>query len=487
MLTFARQATYMPGSNLRSDDCPPLWWFLLPSLDIDTVTVVGRETRLSGELAKLGLRRAGPDAHTPLLYVTARAAGSVAPGADQITIIEGTVASSQSATPALWVPQISRLQSTWGRQLRRAGRLVRLVRGRCRASAPPVSEARPVDPTVPARDAVYTILAGPGTDMRSVPAYVAREAQGAGIDLWDKPWALIPPRGYRQQKVVFLAGDADEEMVAVKLTQHPSANPRLENEYRSLVHVLQHRLVPSATVPKPLFRSEHAGLTMVGEEGVRGHRFTLGCDGSARHPRAEQVVAWIDQLGLNSVHQVTGLEYAEAFADMAERLAVTYRNNRLAEALLSEANLLAQAGSLPAVFGHGDLGFWNTLVRPDGTVAVFDWENAEFSSPPTWDLIHFIQSYGKWATSRQRIRYSTATFAGQLFDSGSEWAKWLWGSAIAHADSIGLPKELVWPLAKAHWGFMALKESTRLRPAHLGRGTAIRTLEAAFRHRSPLS
>lgn len=484
MLSFARSMTYdVGGSGLDHRALPP-WWFLLPSLRIDQVEVIGPDTPATAGLDDLPVSRDVDDPARSLRYVTAAAdPPSLTDG--RATVVEGALAPEDlGGRSGLWVPPPSRTATTATAHRDRAVRFIRRLQRRvgAKTAGSTIGSVRTaIWPTTPDPDAAWTIVAGPGTDLAEVPAWVRRVAGAAGHDLAGRRWSVIPPRGYRQQKVIFVTGPpaAGGLPVAVKVTQAPDVNPRLENEFFALHEVWDRELVPRASLPRPLFRGHHAGLAMVGEEGVDGRPFTDGCDATIGHPQAQQMTEWITEMGVNSVHGVSGERAGAALAELAERFDLVYGDRDLTAVLVDDANQVGAIDELPAVFGHGDAGFWNTIVRHDGTVTIGDWENAEATSPPLWDLIYFLQTYGEWAAWERGIRYTPTVFADQVLDPDSRWSKWLWDTAASYAAAIGLPPELVWPLARASWAFLALKEATRLAPAARRNGKRLRLLGAA--------
>lgn len=487
MLSFARSTTYAAGATAADGRALPLWWFLLPSLDVGTIQVVGADTPATVGMNRLPVTRQtrpSPADLRDVTYVTAAAPEPLL-GDGSTTVVEGAIEpDTLGGRTGLWIPPPARNATTatgLGDRTRRTAQRLRRRRMGASAGATIGSIATRVSPTTPDRAAAWTIVAGPGTDLRDVPAWVREVADRAGHDLTGRQWWVVPPRGYRQQKVLFVTMPSGGEglPVAVKVTQAPDLNPRLENEYTALQQVWDRELVPRASLPRPLFTGHHAGLAVIGQEAVTGYPFTDGCDATIGHPRAQQVVDWITELGTNSAHPHSGERTAAALADLAERFDRAYGDRDLTAVLVDDAEQVAAFDELPAVFGHGDAGYWNTVVRPDGTVTMCDWENAEATSPPLWDVVYFVQTYGEWSAWARGIRYTPRVFAGQVLDPDSRWSRWLWSTVASHAVRIGLPAELVWPLVRASWAFLALKEATRLAPASRGRGKRLGLLQAA--------
>jgi len=362
---------------------------------------------------------------------------------------------------------------------RRAGRIVtRVTSGRSRrlASAPPGAlgvtrvSGPPLRRLQPPSVSPPGVLARPLTGAPDrAPEYLLDAAREAGHPLDDRPWWLAAPRGYRSQKVIFLVGDED----VVKLTQDPCFNARLDNEFHALRLLQERGLEAAVAAPRALFRAEHARLSIVGETRLAGGPLRERSSATPDCEQAAAVIAAITALGTASVRSEPpdGRSPAAPLVDLLARYVAIYRPGAEQRGMLDEAvSALLDAGAeLPSVFLHGDPTTLNLLVDDDGTIGMLDWENAESSGPPLWDLFYFLQAYRGWAAASRGRRQTPAAFGRELSDPSAFGG--LPARAVeSYSRALGLQPTLVGPLFCTCWMYLALRQSRQLAPRSLGRG-----------------
>ena len=135
----------------------------------------------------------------------------------------------------------------------------------------------------------------------------------------------------------------------------------------------------------------------------------------------------------------------------------------------------ALPGTMPAVFQHGDPGIWNLLVDPRGRTVFLDWEAAERSGMPLWDILYLFRSYAIAASRRAGVRDRLDGASRHLLDASA-----LSGRLVDAVDEvrrrIDLPNTAIEPLVYGCWLHRALKEATRLPPDGLQRGQFVRLI-----------
>ena len=114
---------------------------------------------------------------------------------------------------------------------------------------------------------------------------------------------------------------------------------------------------------------------------------------TARWPGAG--LRWLLDLGERSASPSgAGGDVAAALEDLRDRFAGIYdlapAEGKALDGLLAR---IADAGSIPLVFQHGDPGTWNVLVTGDGRPVFLDWEAFERRGMPLWDALYFARSH----------------------------------------------------------------------------------------------
>jgi hypothetical protein len=109
------------------------------------------------------------------------------------------------------------------------------------------------------------------------------------------------------------------------------------------------------------------------------------------------------------------------------------------------------------------------LVQPTGKLAVLDWEAAEPTGLPLWDLFYFLRSYAAGASKLKGVTNRVQEFKEQfLGDTGI--SRFLVQSVRDYVEHINLQPEFVQPLFYTCWMHRALKESTLLASGNLSDG-----------------
>jgi hypothetical protein len=525
MLEPLIRATLEAGSNLRDARDDAVWSFLLPTLDVREAWVVGdapagvcagvrdRAVRLvhvddirqllslvqhapiellvltSAELARLGASSEDVARIRALLATdasvvvtgtagrsTVAALGRLLGHQPQVATMEPAPRAGRLLGPrdqtALRVP-VRRQRSRARRRLRSAANLSSARVARAIGHAAPLpwvrSHASDLQPLTPragsdgSRGGV--LIATPrGSDQTALPAWVQQAGAAAGLDWHAAPWRFAPPRGYRSQKPIFLVG-ADEEGASehiVKVTQEPRFNDRLLNEAHALRHLAATHLVPAGEVPEVLSTGEHAGLAVVVESYCSGSPFRRWSTGRADCRHAARAVEWFTLLGERSATHTTDADELRRGAEtLVRRFAEGFPISARHLAKLREHAAQLTEAVPPAVFLHGDPGVWNLLTRPDGRIAVLDWENAVVEGPPGWDLLLLLTSYAAFVGEAAGRRPTARQIALQ-FAAGSPLRPLIESAFADYGERVGLSAATMESLIVLCLAHQALKELSRL-------------------------
>ena len=335
----------------------------------------------------------------------------------------------------------------------------------------------PLGPIGRRLDPRWAVLSGLGVSgwLGRAPLYLRELARDGGVDLDRYRWGMAAPGLYLSNKVLFLFFDRETGAPAyvVKVTRDGSMNGRLLNEWRALNRLRDLGLTAHDEVPLPAFHGTPDGLAVLGISGVSGRRFVDVDPRDATSMQARAAIGWLTELGATTAKPVDGGpgEAASSLADLYERFQKVYTLGREHRATL-ESKIEAMSGvdaPFPAVFQHGDPGAWNLLVTDAGRVAFLDWEAAEASGMPLWDVFHLMRSLATLA-SRAAGRDDTLKAFADHFLTDSPSNAFLTDAAAAYCDRVGLATELVEPIFYGCWMHRALKECTRIPPDRLDQG-----------------
>lgn len=460
---------------------PPRWTYLLPSLELGRVLVLGE--RSAPELAALSTRA------TDVMVVSPAGGGGGpcdllvlddpdAPHARSLlsrgglAFVHGGRHPARRALAALAGPEELLWILPIDRDIAAAApagdtEAVRFLRARTERTG---LAARLRRGAVGSRTAALL-----GADIRRPPRYVCDVAATAGISLAHHRWALHAPGSYASRKiVVFLFAGGRLEYVA-KLTQDAAFNARLENERRALEDLAARGFAPGGEVPRVAFAGLHAGLAVVGETAAEGEPFRTRTTRRASCPLAGRAVELLVALGTLAVTLGRAAAAAAELTALLDRYARAYGLEPGHRRFLEEQIALVAASDapFPRVRQHGDPGCWNFVATKDGRVALLDWEAAVAQGMPLWDLFYFMRSFAMTVSGggRRALR----TFEQELL-SDSELSRSLAGATETLRARIALRRELVLPLFFACWLHRAVKESARLPPERLDRGHYARLL-----------
>ena len=354
------------------------------------------------------------------------------------------------------------------------------ARTRQRLARQGFTHLRPLDPTRPRRRASGALVAlrrpGSSTDPTDAPPprWLAELTQDQPWAPGTGGWSLRVPGDYPSQKAVMVTRPRPGATASglVKVTRHPRFNPRLDNEFDQL------RLLadpdgssgadrpPSHRAPAALAHGRVAGLTVVVEEAIDGRPFLQSSRLDARCTLADDAVRAIGDLRRPGT--ASGGALAERLHTIHEQFVAAVQPDTDVSQFLAHQIETIAAAELPDVTFHGDLGTWNLMVA-DGSVRILDWESAEPSGPPLWDLAYFTRSYMVRAGRRRGLGRQRAIGRHLLGTSplNAVASGWIRG----YADRVGLDPTLLEPLFHTCWMHRAVKEQTRLsgdRTGHYG-------------------
>jgi aminoglycoside phosphotransferase (APT) family kinase protein len=279
---------------------------------------------------------------------------------------------------------------------------------------------------------------------------------------------------YRTKKVVFVV-TGDSPGVLIKAVRDPRDNHRLENEARTLARVRP--AVPwSTAIPRPLFQGVRHGRAFLGMELLDGTPFedVLARQGIELAARATDRAV---ELGTATAHRTDPDALRQRLDELHSRFVHGFGPDEATRTALERqvAVLREMAAEIPSVVQHGDLGAWNLLVAPDGSVQVFDWEAGDLHGPPLWDLFYLVRSIAsRSSTARGRHRRERA-FAEHLLAS-TPLARLQAGAVERACQQTHIPAEAVLPLLVTCWMHRSVKQATRLPRHRVRRATAARVL-----------
>lgn len=340
---------------------------------------------------------------------------------------------------------------------------------------------------LPERVGLVTTAGGRSDERDGPPGYLRDLARAFGVDLGGWRWAVSAKGEYSSRKVLVYLFEpgAARPAIIVKLTRDAALNPRLENERDALVALWQVGMGAPATLPRVVFHGHHGGLAIVAETVIDGVPFREAARWSADCPYAGAAVDWLVRLGAATADRTSTppREAAAVLRDLFERFRAIYRLTKAQEAVLGGqiAAVAAHPGPFPTVFQHGDPGTWNLLATPGGQVAFLDWEAAEATGMPLWDLFYVLRSYAV-GTSRAGGEHDLLRGLRAHFFTGSPLTPWIAAGIARGVAAAGVPADLVGALFYSCWMHRALKEATRLPAAAVDAGHYANLLRMCLDH-----
>lgn len=524
MVELATGSQLAPGENLDERWPGASWTFLLPTMELGTVLVVGR---------------ASPDTLRTLTRL-ADAVVHAEPGDAGLAVADGGVDLAVVAGPgaAARFARDERLRAEVDRALRPGGRLyvqpgfqhdaadagwvpagveaadllwLRTRSGEVRAAAPlrdaeaigyisrQVGYQRPSltvrlvtrlrgRPRRRWRDEVALLTGGGRGAALRPPGYLVAAAAGAGLDVVSHRWGFVDHGAYSTKKLLvflFRPGAPDPAYV-VKLTRDPRFNPRLDNAREALTMLAERDLAPPGSAPRVAFAGEHAGLAFVAETAIDGTPLRDRVTAAAA-PEVVAAVDWLVHLGSRSADATiaTGPQVAASLREVADELAAVYRPPAALRAFLAAQIdvVAAHVGGVPLVLQHGDAGTWNVLVDRDGRPAFIDWEAAAPHGAPLWDLLYFVRSCAVTLARRDGVRDQLRAVDEHLF-AVSPTSRLLADAVGRFRAATGLSRDLVEPLVHACWMQRAVKEAATLPPDRLDRSHYLALLRRGMERRT---
>lgn len=219
--------------------------------------------------------------------------------------------------------------------------------------------------------AARTLVQVPGTSglfpgLNKHPPLPVLDAKAFGLDSLDGalyPVIYVGTPGPQRKAVCTLVDGDGRSHAILKLPLEPGAEPALVREADNLQRLAE--TLPALAIPRALPGSSDrpAFLQTVLEGRPSARRF------GAAHARF--------LLSLRGDGDI-------ALEDVAAGLPASKQPRPAADQWLADLR-----GAVPRVWTHGDFAPWNLFVRPDGELAVFDWEEGQPDGFPVWDIAHF--------------------------------------------------------------------------------------------------
>ena len=522
MLESARRLTLPPASNLRND-VDSTWFHLLPSLELGTVVCIGIPSATVTRLIERHAARVvvfgpetpeelpdcdllvvacGPDSElestiralVPLIGSATTVALLPPPGARHRWGWRGCRSAADILGKTLqpsgrWFLIPSRREgSRTSKRMRRARRLLtaRIGRHLGRRSLGAAHHAsdlvvhRPILINGVPRSGNGALL-GSAMSLSRLPQYLLDLGAAHGFDFGAARWSFGPARGFRSQKIVFIVDkSSDDGELIIKSTQEARFNERLAAEVAALEMLQNAGDLPELTVPEIRFAAEHSGLLLVAETKLTGapYRWVARPDPNGIHFDAgiDALIA----LAATTRRTVTPRELGDAMDTLVKSFCDTFSPPRsVAEALTEAADRLATK-SVPAVLQHGDFGVWNLLAPADGApIGILDWENADASGVPLWDLFVFARTFGVFMADSAGVRYSPAVFRRQLLEP-SPLLKALEQATNRFCTELSIDEAAVSDLFTLCWVQQAIREAATLPKPSWEEGRNNRYVEACL-------
>lgn len=280
-----------------------------------------------------------------------------------------------------------------------------------------------------------------------VAAALQHLAVNASVD-----WLLIcgHPDDLARAAFLLFPQSAAQPRWVVKFMRVPSYAGPIERDQRALAAVAAAGGAAASHAPRFLGRFEVSGLAASIETAAGGRPLSavLHSAGSrvAKMRLVDAVAGWIVELGRETRH-------AGADAEL-ERLRV----NVLGAWPEAPDHLLAGLSALPAVLQHNDLGTWNIVTAGEPDFTAVDWESANPSGLPLWDLWYFLASALPLLEGEDArdVRGFALLFRGEAAGSSAlfRWTR----SAV---EALGIPPDAVGKLATLCWLHHGLSHGMR--------------------------
>jgi hypothetical protein len=228
----------------------------------------------------------------------------------------------------------------------------------------------------------------------------------------------------------------------------------IDRDERALATVAEAGGVAAAHAPRFLGRFEVDGLTASIETAAPGRRLSavLRAAGSraAKRRAVDAVAEWIVRVGVETRRDGAGGE--------VERL----RREVVGSWPSAPDDLLDDLSGLPAVLQHNDLGSWNIISDGGSDFTAVDWESANGSGLPLWDLWYFLADALRLLDGEDAAdgRAFARLFRGEAAAS-PELFRW----TRTAVEALGIPSQVVGKIATLCWLHHGL--------SHVARSTAV--------------
>ena len=283
------------------------------------------------------------------------------------------------------------------------------------------------------------------------PYVVAAALQLLGLES-SVDWLLVCGQSDDLGRAAFLLFPQGEPRPRwiVKFVRVPSYPEPIDRDERALEAVAAAGGAVAAHAPRLVGRFEAGGLAASIETAALGRRLSavLASAGprAAKQRIVDAVADWIVRVGVETRH--------DGAAPELERL----RNDVITSWPGAPDHLLRGVSGLPAVLQHNDLGPWNIISDGGSEFTAVDWESANPSGLPLWDLWYFLAHAlrlldGEDAadgTAFARLFRGEAASSHELF----RWTR----TAVA---ALGIPSEAVGRLATLCWLHHGLSREAR--------------------------
>jgi hypothetical protein len=236
----------------------------------------------------------------------------------------------------------------------------------------------------------------------------------------------------------------------VKFVRVPSYTDPIDRDERALAAVAAVGGAAAAHAPRFLGRFEVNGLAASVETAATGRRLSavLGSavSSTAKRRLVDAVAGWIVRVGVETRQEGAAAEL--------ERL----RSDVLPSWPDASGDLLGDLAGVPAVLQHNDLGPWNIVSAGDEDFTAVDWESANPSGLPLWDLWYFL------AHALLRLDREGGDGGGafaRLFRGETAGSAELFRWTRVAVDSLGVRPETVGRLATLCWLHHGLSHEAR--------------------------